>query len=109
MKTMYAESTIYYADPAGVARIQYRKGPYRTNARTAETARPAYAKQVYRHTAAAVIDGITRATFCILDPCDPRDRWILESDGSEETARILAQCDAENLAAGRTIPRPSFL
>lgn len=109
-KTVYAEATIYYTDPAGVARIRWTKGPHRTNARNTETARPAYAKRVYREKCANIDRAsITRASFCILDPCDPCDRWILESDRDESTARILAQCDAENLAAGRTIPRASFL
>lgn len=109
-KTVYAEATIYYTDPAGVARIRWTKGPHRTNARDTETAKPAYAKQVYRDICANIPRAnITRASFCILDPCNQNDRWILESDGSESTARILAQCDAENLAAGRKIPRASFL
>lgn len=109
MKTVYAEATIYYTDPAGVARIRWMKGPYRTNARSTETARPAYAKHIYRSTCAGIRESITHASFCLIDPCDPCDRWILESDGSEHTARILAQCDAENIAAGREIPRASFL
>lgn len=108
-KTLYAEAIIYYTTESGEARISWRRGPYRTNARDTETARPAYAKQVYHHTAPAVIERKTRARFIILDPCDPRDRWILESDGSEEAARILAQCDRENTAAGRAIPRASFI
>jgi len=108
-KTLFAESTIYYYADDGTARINYRKGPHRTNARSAHTAMPAYAKKVYKHTPAPIMERIVSARFLLLDPCDPNDRWILESDGSEETARILAQCDEENTAAGRTIPRASFL
>lgn len=109
-KTVYAEATIYYTDPAGVARIRYTKGPHRTNARSTETAAPAYMKRVYREKCPNIDRAsITRVSVCILDPCDPCDRWILESDGDEHTARILAQCDEENAAAGRTIPRASFL
>lgn len=109
-KTVYAEATIYYTSPAGVARVRYTKGPHRTSARSTETARPAYLKRVYRETCANIDRAsIHHVNTCILDPCDPCDRWILESDGDEHTARILAQCDEENTAAGRTIPRASFL
>ncbi len=109
MKTMYAESTIYYTAQDGESRIRWSKSPFRTNARSSETARPAYAKKQRSHTPRAILDNATRARFLVLDPTDPHDRWILESDGSEETARILAQCDEENTAAGHTIPRASFL
>lgn len=109
MKTMYAESTIYYTGPAGETRIHWTKGPFRTNARNSDTARPAYAKKERSHTPRAILDNATRASFLVLDPCDPCDRWILESDGSEHTARILAMCDEENTAAGHAIPRASFL
>ena len=108
-KTLYAEATIYYYADDGTARVQFRRGPHRTTAKSTKTAMPHYAKTVYKHTARAVMERIVNARFLLLDPCEPNDRWILESDGDESTARILAQCDAENLAAGRTIPRASFL
>lgn len=108
-KTVYAEAAIYYYADDGTARVQFRRGPHRTSAKNTKTAIPAYAKKVYKHTPAPIMDRIVSARFLLLDPCDPCDRWILESDGSEEAARILAQCDEENTAAGRTIPRASFL
>lgn len=86
--------------------MKWTKGAFHTNARSAKTARPAYARSVYRHTAPDVLNGKLHARFTVLDPCDPYDRWTLEHSGDEETARILAQCDAENAAAGHTIPRP---
>lgn len=109
MKTMFAESTIYYISPSGMTRMHYRKGPFRTNSKNTETARAAYAKYVRHSTAPRIIEQMHHMNIVVLDPTDPRDRWILESDGSEETARILAQCDEENTAAGHTIPRASFL
>lgn len=108
-RTMYAASTIRYTTPDGIARIRWTKGLYRTAAKSSDTAIPAYAKRERKHTPRAILESATNARFIVLDPCDPSDRWILESDGSEETARILAQCDAENIAAGWTIPRASFL
>lgn len=108
-KTIYAEATIYYYADDGTARVQFRKGPHRTAAKSTKTAMPAYAKTVYKHTARAVMERIVSARFLLLDPCDPCDRWIMESSGDEHTAQILAMCDEENAAAGRTIPRASFL
>lgn len=107
-KAFMAEVQIYYTDQDGTARIHYRRGPYKTNARDTETARPAYLKSVYKHTPAHIIDGKKSMSVCILDPCDPCDRFILEHAG-EETRRTLEYCDELNRAAGRTIPRASFL
>ena len=108
-KTLYAEASIYYVSAAGVTRVQFRRGPFKTNARDTETARASYAKHVRHATDPRVIAQMHHMNMTILDPCDPCDRWILESDGSEEAARILAICDEQNTAAGREIPRASFI
>lgn len=108
-KAYFAEAQIYYTDPAGVARIRYSKGPFKTNARSTETAKPAYIKQVYRDICANIDRAnITHTSVCVLDPCDPCDRWILESSGNDN-ALLLRYLDELNTAAGRTIPRASFL
>lgn len=109
VKTLYAEATIYYTAPNGTQRIHHRRGAFKTHARDTETARPAYAKKVYRETMPYVVEHMRRARFLVLDPCDPCDRWTLESSGDPDTARILKFCDEQNAAAGRAIPRASFL
>lgn len=109
-KAFYAEAQVYYTDPAGIARIRWTKGPFKTNARDTETAAPAYMKRVYRDKCPNIPrESITRVSFCLLDPCDPCDRWILESDGSDHAKELLSYLDELNTAAGRTIPRASFL
>lgn len=91
--------------------MHYRKGPFRTNSKSTETARAAYAKYVRHSTDPRIIEQMHHMNIVVLDPTDPRGRWILESHAksSEDTARILAQCDEENTAAGYAIPRASFL